>query len=182
MNRHSIFAFVAWTLISLISSSNVFAEGRSYTKYLLDEHESKILKLTVTYIGKKPKGEFEWHGIVDLRDRNLDFYTTEWTNLTSNNIYFIKRKSYSKIDKKKKEFRRLPDGSKEVVMVSSVTTRIFSERPRKYGNALRPYERQIENRFYGIAEDLDYNISFFETTFQNLNKEYILKYHFIGTR
>ena len=61
--------------------------------------------------------------------------------------------------------------------------RIFEEKPRKQGNTLGPYETQTsENMFYGIAEDVTYNVAVREVTFRCRGDEYVLEYHLVGTR
>ncbi len=166
-----------------MSISGVSAEDRSYTKYLSDARGNKILKLTVSYLGKEPRGEFEWNKDIGWRGRRLDFYLLQWTNLTGSDIDFIKEESRTNFGHRRKEFRLLPDGGKEVVLVPNVSTRNYAEKPRKEGNILGPYETQTdENMFYGIAEDMAYNVAFWEVTFRYQNNDYVLKYHLVGTR
>jgi hypothetical protein len=94
MRRNLFFILVGWFFISMIATGYVSAEDRSYTKYLEDDHGNEILKLTVRYLGKEPKGAFEWTDDVDWREKRLDFYTLEWANLTGNPIDFIKEANH----------------------------------------------------------------------------------------
>ena len=183
MKRIGFLALICFFFIAAFAGSNASAQQRNYVSYLVDEHGNKILKLTVRYLGKEPAGEFEWHGEVDWRTLKLDFYTLEWSNLTGDNIDFIKTKSYTNSGQKRKEYRMLPDGRKEVVLVPNVSTRNYAEKPRKQGNRLHPYEIQTsENMFYGISDHMDSSTAYFEVTFRYLDKDHILKYYLIGTR
>ena len=182
--RIKIFYFLfAWGSAFIMGIGGIFAEDRSYSKYLSDARGNEILKLTVSYLGKEPSGEFEWNEDVDWRDRRLDFYRLQWTNLTGSDIEFIEEETRTKFGHSRKEFRMLPDGSKEVVLVPNVSTRNYAEKPRKEGNTLGPYETQTdENLFYGIAGDVTYNVAFWDVTFRYQNNDYVLKYHLVGTR
>ncbi|MCF8078915.1 MAG: hypothetical protein K9K88_06505 [Desulfobacterales bacterium] len=108
MGRKIFWLLAAWCFTFIMSGSGVSAEDRSYTKYLSDARGNEILKLTVRYLGKEPRGEFAWNG---------------------------------------------------------------------------PYETQTsENMFYGIAEDVTYNVAVREVTFRYRGDEYVLEYHLVGTR
>ena len=183
MRRNFLFLFVTWCFIYTGTAGQVSAGDRSYTKFLVDDHGNEILKLTVAYLGKEPRGDFEWNNDVAWRDKKLDFYTLAWTNLTGNPIDFVREESRTRYGHKRKEFRALPDGRKEIVLVPNVSMRIFEEKPRKEENTLGPYETQTdENVFYGIAEDVISNVAFWEVTFRYQNNDYVLEYHLVGTR
>jgi hypothetical protein len=183
MKKIFVSAVVALFLVATFAGSHAPAQERNYDTYLVDEHGNRILKLTVRYTGKEPVGEFEWHGQVNWRELELDFYTLKWFNLTGESIDFIREKSYTKSGQKRKEYRMLSDGAKEVVLVPNVSTRNYAEKPREQGNTLHPYEVQTdENMFYGISKGRGSNTAFFEVTFGYRGKQYPLKYYLIGTR
>jgi len=141
------------------------------------------LQLSVEYLGKEPLGVFDWHGEINWKDKKLDFYNISWSNLTDKPIVFIRSKSWRKSGRGTTQYRRLPDGEKEVVKFHFISIREYAEKPRKDGNIIEPYETQfIDNAFLGTSKKLKHDIAYFETTLSFLGREYTVSWYMVGTR
>ena len=174
---------IFFVLCLILSPIICFPEDSSYTKYLVDDQGHKILELSVEYIGKEPLGVFDWQDEINWKEKKLDFYNIQWVNLTDHPIIFIRSKSWRKSGRGTTQYRRLPDGEKEVVKIHFVNIREYAEKPRKDGNTIEPYGTQLtDNAFLGISGKLNYDVVYFETTIRFLGKEHTLPWYMVGTR
>ena len=160
----NLFAFICFALSPPIS----YGEERSYTKIVTDDRGKPILKITCTYIGKKPIGPFNFSW--DWRRRNTDFYNVIRENLTDKPIAFVRYKSYSKYPGKTAA-RLEPDSNQAKVVQSDIVIRDYSKHPMQGGNVLKPLEKRArENLFYSSTKS--YNVRYYEMTIRYNGKEY----------
>ena len=74
-------------LALLLCAAAASAQVRNYAKTYVDEKGQPLLQVEVTYLGKKPAGEY--HAQHDWRSRDTDFYNVTFKNLTDQEIEFL---------------------------------------------------------------------------------------------
>ncbi len=150
------------------------AVERNYTDVLKDANGAPVLRLTVEYIGKAPKGTFKSPHPCITENLNTDFYYVTWENLTEHDIEFVAGERTFDNELRSPKTIKTEKGQQEVV---EARRRIDMKTEFAGDRLLRAKEkREWRNMFY-CDRALDHNVLRQLYTVRHLDKEYKIEFY-----
>lgn len=147
---------------------------RNYTDVLKDANGAPVLRLTVEYIGKAPRGNFKSAHPCITENLNTDFYYVTWENLTEHEIEFVAGERTFDNDQGTPKTIRMDKGKQEVV---EARRRIDMKTEFSGDRLLKAKEKRDWRNMFYCDRVLDHNVLRQFYTVRHLDKEYKIEFY-----